>query len=132
RVGNGGGLDELGGIAGGVGRVVVVALEGGLGGGDLVAIPAGQEAVGLLDAVPAIIAVHGVEAADDRADAADADFAQLCLDAADEVDAAAGRRVAAIAGGVEADLVAGEAAALREGGDGEGGVRGAGGGGSGA
>ena len=53
-------------------------------------------AVGFLDALPAIVAVHGVVAADDGGNLADAVFAHFLFERAQEIDAAIGRGVAAV------------------------------------
>ena len=55
-----------------------------------------QRAVGQLDALPAIVAVHRVVAADERGDFADLQLAHFLLELAHEVAAAVRRSVAAV------------------------------------
>src|ERR1700761_4133271 len=54
-----------------------------------------ESAVGALDALPAIVAIHGVVAAGHGGDLA-AELAELLFEPRDVVDAAVGRRVAAV------------------------------------
>ena len=62
-------------------------------------------AIGLLDALPAIVAVHRVVAAADAGDLAHAVLAHLLLELAQEVDAAVGRRVAAVHEAVDENVL---------------------------
>ncbi len=71
-------LDEL------IGDVpVVAALDGIRCAGGFEPFAAPQALIGLLDAVPSAVAVHGVESSHDRSDFAHADFGRLLLDVLD-------------------------------------------------
>jgi hypothetical protein len=90
RGGDDAGGDEL--IAGhvGFGGVVVVVLDGLDGGGEAWGVGEDEGAVGLFDARPAVVAVHGVVAAADGGDATDAELLHSGFDLADVVDAVGG------------------------------------------
>src|SRR6266481_51957 len=94
------GLDEF------IGDVLFVALlqrgDGIVGFGFRFAVDEG--AVGEFDALPAVVTVHRVIAADEGGDFADAEFAHSLLELADEVAAAVGWRVAAVHETVDEDL----------------------------
>ena len=98
-VGHDDGLDKL------VGHVGVVGgLDAFRSGGERRTLPFDQQVVRFLDAVPALVAVHGVETAADRGDAAGG-FGHLLLQFGDEALAAARVGVAAVHEGVNEDLV---------------------------
>ena len=82
--------------------------EGFGGGGIFFTLIFGEEFVGGLDAFPAVVAVHGVEAADHGGDAADAEFLAFGFEGGDEAFGAGGGGVAAVGDGVDHDAVAGE------------------------
>ena len=89
---------------------VSLAVVGGLGGGRagvrVVLGPAvHQQVVGLLDAVPALVAVHREVAADHAADPAGADLLHPALDVGQVLGAARGRGVAAVGEGVHDEVV---------------------------
>ena len=63
-----------------------------------------HRAIGELDALPAIVAIHGVVAADERGDFADAELAHFLLQLLDEVAAAVRRRVAAVHEAMDKDV----------------------------
>src|SRR5262249_30050054 len=64
----------------------------------------------LLDARPAIVAVHGIIAAADRGDFSHANLRHFCLNFADVIQAGIGRRIATIREGVEVDAAESPAA----------------------
>ena len=107
-----GGRDEFVADGVGVGRLVVIGLHGlggrgGLGGGG-----ASEGVVGGLHAFPAVVAVHGPEAAGDAGDLADADLHELGFELPEVAEARGGRAVAAVHEGVDEDL--GEAFFLQQ------------------
>src|SRR5208283_1376417 len=89
-----------------VGDALFVALlEGGdriVGFGFRFAVDEG--AIGEFDALPAVVAVHGVVAANEGGDFADTEFAHFLLEFADVIAAAVGRGVAAVHEAVDEDL----------------------------
>jgi len=68
------------------------------------ASPWTRGAIGEFDALPAVVAIHRVVAADEGSDFADAEFAHFLLELADEVAAAVGRSVAAVHEAVDEDF----------------------------
>ena len=92
-----GGGDEFVAAAGGVGGVGVVVGEGFVGGGVFFAFVFGEKLVGGFDALPAVVAVHGIEAADDGGDAAAPprpEFFAFGFESGDEAGGAGGGGVA--------------------------------------
>ena len=73
-------------------------------GGRMLADALGNGVIGLLDALPAVVAVHRVIAAGNRGDAADLDRVDLRLQAVDIFDTGLRGRVAAVHEAVEAHL----------------------------
>ena len=63
----------------------------------------GHGAIGFFDAIPAIVAVHGIVAADDGGDLADAVLAHFLFERLQKIDAAVGRGVAAVYEAVNED-----------------------------
>ena len=107
-----GGRDELVADGVGVGRLVVIGLHGGGGRGGFRGRGAGEGVVGGLHAFPAVVAVHGPEAAGDAGDLADADLHEFGFELLEVAEAGGGRAVAAVHEGVHVDL--GEAFFLQE------------------
>ncbi len=84
----------------------VAGADGGDGIGEFrVGFAVDHGAIGFFDAVPAIVAVHGVVAADDGGDLADAVFAHFLFERLEEFDAAVGRSVAAVGEAVDEDAL---------------------------
>ena len=98
-LGNHDGLDELVGDIG-----IVAGLDAFLGAFKGVALAFDQEIVGLFHAVPALVAVHGIEAAADGCHLAGG-FGHLLFQLLNEAQTTAGVRVAAVHEGVDIDFV---------------------------
>ena len=100
RVANDRGFDEFVRFVPGIS--IVQAFDGGLGAEFRLAL--GEQVIGRLYPQPAVIAVHGVIAADNRSDLADFQGVDLVLQALQVDFRALGRRVAAIQKGVQVDF----------------------------
>ena len=94
-------LDEfVGGAA-----FVALAQRGGGFGGMLRRVAVDDCAISFLDSLPAIIAIHGEIAAGKRGNASNAIFADFLLEAADEIDSAVRRGVAAVHKAMDEDAL---------------------------
>src|SRR5712691_508401 len=92
RAGNHDGFDEL------IGDAVFVAACDRLErvGGLALRFAVNHRAIGLFDALPAVVAVHGIVAPDDRRNLPAAEFAKLLLQLTQKIRAARGRSVAPV------------------------------------
>ena len=106
RIDDDGGHDKFVTATRRVGGVLVIMLEGFGGGGVFFALVLGEEFVGGLHALPAVVAVHGVEAADDGGNSSDADGFAFGFEGGEEGwGAKASGRVAAVGDGVDENPV---------------------------
>ena len=85
----------------GLGRMIVIPANGFDGRVKLQPIAKDHGAIGLLDTVPAIVAIHGPVAAHDGGDCADADLFGLGFDLAEILDSGIGGGIAAVGEGVQ-------------------------------
>ena len=94
-----GGYHEL------VGHALGVAVGHHLSGGALHAFAVYEGSVGLLHAIPAVVAVHGVVTAGDGSDLAHAQLVQLCLQLVDVALAGIGGNVTAVHDGMNVNFL---------------------------
>ena len=87
-----------------VGRLVVIGLHGLGGRSGFRGRGAGEGIVSGLHAFPAVVAVHGPEAAGDAGDLAETDLHEFGFELLEVAEAGGGRAVAAIHEGVDVDL----------------------------
>ena len=101
RIGEDNGDDELVGDTAGVG-----VTDGGerVAGGE-VGLAVDKRAVGLFDAIPAGVAIHGIVATADGGELADAERAHFLLELSEVVHTGGGRGVAAVEEGVDEDAL---------------------------
>jgi hypothetical protein len=97
--------DEL--IAGEVrlGGMIVIVLDGRLGGGEFRPLAEDDGAIGFFHALPAVVAVHGPVSAADGGDLADAEFAHFPLNLPDISQSAVGGGIAPIGESVKENAI---------------------------